>query len=189
MTGALVERTTLLVRKATQGEPGAAEELFPLVYEELRRLARSYFRGRKDQTLQPTAVVHEAYLRLVDQTAGGWKDRAHFVAVAATAMRQVLVDAYRRRQAAKRGGDWRKISLDKAAGAADSGEEVDFLELEEALARLSALDERQARVVELRFFGGLTMDEIVHVLGVSKTTVEGDWRMARAWLTSALRGG
>lgn len=189
MTDALVERTTLLVRKVTHGESGAAEELFPFVYDELRGMARSYFRGRKDQTLQPTAVVHEAYLRLVNQTASGWKDRAHFVAVAATAMRQVLVDAHRRRHAAKRGGDWRKISLDKAAGAADRGMEVDFLELEDALTRLSAVDERQARIVELRFFGGLTMDEIVHVLGVSKTTVEGDWRMARAWLTNALRDG
>ena len=189
MTGALIERTTSLVRKVTRGDTGAAEELFPLVYDELRRMAHGYFRGRGGETLQPTAVVHEAYLRLVDQTAGGWKDRAHFVAVAATAMRQVLVDAHRRRRAAKRGGDWRKVTLDQAARAGDRGEEVDFLELEEALARLAALDERQGRVVELRFFGGLKMDEIAHVLGVSKTTVEGDWRMARAWLTNALRGG
>jgi RNA polymerase sigma factor (TIGR02999 family) len=103
-------------------------------------------------------------------------------------MRQVLVDAHRRRRAAKRGGDWRKVTLDEAARAGGHGEEVDFLELEEAMERLAALDERQGRVVELRFFGGLTMDEIAHVLGVSKTTIEGDWRMARAWLTNALRG-
>ncbi len=180
------DATKLLVR-LNQGEASAADLLLPLVYEELRALAGSFFRGqRADHTLQPTALVHEAFIRLIDQTKAHFNDRAHFFAVAATAMRQILTDHARRSGAQKRGGQWQKVGLSDVAPPAGESE-VDVAALDEALATLARIDERQSRVVELRFFGGLTMEEIARVIGVSKATVELDWRAARAWLGTQLR--
>lgn len=193
--------TALLSRIEADGDTAAAE-LLPLVYEELRRLAASYMQGeRLDHTLQPTALVHEAYMRMIDPSATTadrpvWKNRAHFIGVAARAMRRVLVDHARGHNAAKRGGAgayagggrvWERVTLDEAiaAGEADA---TQLLALDEALKRLSEMDARAARVVELRFFGGLTIAEAARVLGVSDSTVEDDWAMARAWLARELSG-
>jgi RNA polymerase sigma factor (TIGR02999 family) len=167
----------------------SVDDLFLPVYEELRSIAAVHFRkGPASRTLQPTVLVHEAYLRLARETASRWKSRGHFLAVAAKAMRQVLIDHHRRRSAEKRGGRLERISLSIAEPAVGAPA-VDFLVLEEALERLEALDGRQARVVELRFFGDLSMQEIAEALDVSLGTVEKDWRVARAWLARELGKG
>jgi RNA polymerase sigma factor (TIGR02999 family) len=167
----------------------SVDDLFLPVYEELRAIAAAHFRrGAASRTLQPTVLVHEAYLRLARETASRWKSRGHFLAVAAKAMRQVLIDHHRRRSAEKRGGRLERISISSVEPAADAPE-VDFLALNEALERLEALDGRQAKVVELRFFGDLSMEEIAGVLAVSLRTVEQDWRVARAWLARELAKG
>lgn len=179
----------MFLRQIGAGDADAAQQLLPLVYEELRALAGGHFRRqRADHTLQPTALVHEAFVRLIDQTNAHYNDRSHFFAVAATAMRQILTDYARRKKAEKRGGQWEQISLDHAAGSDGlaSPQALDIVALDEALTELANLDPRMHRVVELRFFGGLTVDEVAKVLGVSKTTVESDWRGARAWLNSQL---
>jgi RNA polymerase sigma factor (TIGR02999 family) len=167
------------------------DEMLPLVYEELHRLASGYLaRERSDHTLQPTALVHEAYLRLVPQHGVDWGNRAQFLGVAAGMMRRILVNHARDRAAAKRGGAPRRVSLSNVdlpaapAGAPD----VDIIVLEDALVRLAALDERKAKVVELRFFGGLTMQEVAEVLAISLATVERDWTFSRAWLYDAIEG-
>jgi RNA polymerase sigma-70 factor, ECF subfamily len=176
----------MFLRQLGDGDAEAARQLLPLVYEELRALAGGHFRRqRADHTLQPTALVHEAFVRLIDHTNAHYNDRAHFFAVAATAMRQILTDHARRKKADKRGGEWDKISLDHAAGAASS-QALDIVALDDALNQLAELDPRKHRVVELRFFGGLSVDEVAQVLKVSKTTVESDWRGARAWLNAQL---
>lgn len=171
---------------AGRGDPGAFDRLVPIVYDELRRLAGAYLRReRVDHTLQPTALAHEAWLRLVDATRVAWRDRAQFLAIAARTMRQILVDHARAHQAQKRGGDAVRVTLsDTPAGVGRP--DLDVLAVEEALQALAELDERKARVVELRFFGGLTETEAAHALGVSQTTVENDWRFARAWLSGRL---
>lgn len=162
------------------------------VYQELRGLAAAYLRRQSaSHTLQPTALVHEAFLKLVDHTAVVFNGRAHFFAVSARAMRQILVDHARAKLADKRGGGWDRITLDQGVipdvrRAPGGSHEVDILALNELLEQLAGLDPRQAEVVELRFFGGLTVDEAASVLGVSKSTVEEDWRMARAWLSKRL---
>lgn len=154
----------------------------PLVYDELRGLARQYLqRERRDHTLQATGLVHEAYLRLVDQTATTWRDRAHFFAVAASVMRRVLVDYARAHRAAKRGGALEKIELDEAV-ALTPERHVDLVALDDALKDLGAFDPRQSQIVELRFFGGLTVEEVAEVLEISPRTVKREWRLARAWL-------
>ncbi len=185
----MTESPTRLLKLASEGDDDAAARLTPVVYDELRRLAR-YYLGRvgpaASHTLQPTAVVHEAYLKLVDQTASDFKGRTHFYAVAAVAMRHVLIDHSRERGRAKRGGDWRRVTL-SGVEFADAGREIDVLALEDALARLAELDPRAARVVELRFFGGLGEREVGEVIGVSERTVRNDWAMARAWLQNRLR--
>ncbi len=169
-----------------RGAEGAADRLLPLVYDELRRLADGLFRReRAGHTLQPTALVHEAYVRLVKQTRVEWTGCAHFMAVGAQAMRRILINHAESRRAAKRGGAWQRVTLTESDTPAPVSD-VDLLALNEALAKLEALDERQCRVVELRFFGGLTVDEAAEVLGVSSRTVELDWRMARSWLYKAL---
>jgi RNA polymerase sigma factor (TIGR02999 family) len=178
--------TTQLLLDVGNGDSEAAQRLLPMVYGELRGLAASYFRRQKsDHTLQPTALVHEVYLKLVDQTSARWKDRAHFFAIAAQAMRQILVNHALARAALKRGGGRARVVLtDDLAPASDN--EFDAIALDEALKKLADMDARKSRVVELRFFSGLTVDEVAEVLNVSKTTVESDWRMARAWLSRAL---
>jgi RNA polymerase sigma factor (TIGR02999 family) len=171
----------------TSGDPQALERLLPVVYRELRGLAGGIFRGqRSDQTLQPTALVHEAFLRLVEQERVSVVDRAHFRALAAQAMRQILTDHARRRRALKRGGDLRRSTLVEPPTPSD-GPALDLLVLDEVLALLERLDARQHRIVELRFFAGLEMEEIAVVLALSKSTVEREWRAARAWLGARLR--
>lgn len=178
--------TTRLLMEAGGGDEAAAAKLLPLVYDELRMVADRYFRRQHaDHTLQPTALVHEAFLRLIDQTNAKWNDRAHFFAVAATAMRQILVNHALAKGAVKRGGGRAKILLNPEVAAA-SDEGFDPIELDEALKKLAELDARKSKVVELRFFSGLSNEEVAAVLNVSLTTVESDWRMARAWLSKAM---
>ena len=169
-----------------------SEELFSLVYEELRRLAQRYMRDeRPGHTLQATALVHEAYLKLVDQTRANWRGRTHFFAVAARVMRCVLIDYARGRGREKRGAGWQRITLAEALEPARSGDLSldEVLSLSEALDKLARLDERQAQVVELRFFAGLTVPEVANALGISHRTVECDWTHARAWLRRELSSG
>lgn len=177
--------TQILVRWR-QGDPEALNSLMPLVYNELRRLASGYLkREYGERTLQTTALVHEAYLRLVDQSFADWKDRAHFFGIAAHLMRQILVDHARRRLADKRGGGALKISLDDRIGRSEA-RDADLLALNEALDRLSAMDEQQARIVELRYFSGLGVEETAEALQISSATVKREWRSARIWLFNEL---
>lgn len=158
-----------------------------MVYDELRALAESCLqRERHGHTLQATALVHEAYLRLIKQEEVEWRNRAHFFAIAAQAIRRILVDHARGRQRAKRGGDRERVTLDEDV-AITPDRDLDVVELDEALEKLAQLNQRQARIVELRFFGGLALREVAEVLGVSPRTVDGDWCMARAWLRRELR--
>ena len=175
---------TALLARARSGEAEAKAELVPQVYAELRALAGSYLRGRGGQTLQPTALVHEAFLRLVRADGSEWKDRAHFMAVAATAMRQILTDQARRRSASKRGGPRKERVTLSNLPAFESP--VDVVALDDLLGKLARLDERQAKLVELRFFAGLTEEEVATALGVSLRTVQKDWRKAKAWLLAEL---
>jgi RNA polymerase sigma factor (TIGR02999 family) len=186
--------TEIVAGLSGTGEAGEAtpEELLPLVYDELRLLAKRYLsRERPGHTLQATALVHEAYLRLVDQTRVDWQGRTHFFAVGARVMRNLLIDHARARGRVKRGGDLRRVTLAEGLTPSARGDfdPEQLLALEESLERLARLDERQARVVELRFFGGLTVPEVAHLLGVSRRTVEGDWTHARAWLKRELARG
>ncbi len=175
---------TVLLREVSAGGPDAPERLLELVYEDLRRLASAYMKNeRDDHTLQATALVHEAYMRLVDWENVTWQNRAHFFAVAAQVMRKVLIDHARRKGAGKRGGQ--KIALDDAVSFPDK-KEFDVLPLEDALQTLEKLDKRQAKIVELRFFGGLTIEETAHVLGVSEGTVRREWTFAKAWFQREL---
>ncbi len=180
------EEITDLLMAMQRGTPDAMNRLFPRVYDELRDIAHRQLRKlRPGQTLNTTALVHEVYLKLVDQTQAGWKDRAHFFAVSALAIRQILVNYAQRQGAQKRGGGWQRLSLDEARLAPDERADV-LLALDEALQQLAALDERLSRVVDYRFFGGLTEKEIAHVLGVTERTVRRDWRKAKALLAQAL---
>ncbi len=169
------------------GNRRAVAELLPVVYADLRRMADSFFRKeRRDHTLQPTALVHEAYLRLVDGKGEGYQNREHFFRVAAVVMRHILIKHARARGAQKRGGEQERVPLAEEM-AVELPSDVDLLALDEALTKLGELDARQAQVVELRFFAGLSVEESAEVLGVSKRTVEGDWQLARAWLWRALK--
>ncbi len=181
------EATALLL--ATRRRPGgdAAGRLAPLVYDNLRRLAADRLGPGADWTCQPTAIVHEAYLRMVDQSQVDWQSRTHFFAIGAEMVRRVIADEAKRRGAQKRGGGWGRITLDGAA-LEQPAEPIDPLALEEALTRFAGIDARAARVVELRFFGGLTEAEAATALGVSERTARGDWRTARAWLRRELAG-
>jgi RNA polymerase sigma factor (TIGR02999 family) len=177
---------TLLLRRLNEGDPAASDALFRLLYAELRGTAERAMRSeRRDHTLQPTALVHEAFLKLVDETNVAWEGRAHFLGVAARAMRQVLVDHARRRRTEKRGAASTRVPLDDALFGFESSA-IDLLALDEALASLSAHDEELARLVELRFFGGLTVEETGRILGLSVRQVEGAWITARAWLYRAI---
>lgn len=173
---------TLLLRAWGEGDAQALDRLAPLVYQELHRIARGYMaRERTGHTLQTTALVNEAYVRLVDARQVTWHDRAHFFAVCARAMRRILVDHARSRGYLKRGGGKVRVQFDEATGMAWSADS-DLLELDEALDRLSALDPRKGKVVEMRFFGGLSVAETAEALRISPETVMRDWKMARAWL-------
>ncbi|MGI8481347.1 MAG: sigma-70 family RNA polymerase sigma factor [Chthoniobacterales bacterium] len=179
---------TLILSEWSAGNAEAAERLMPLVYQELRRLARQHLqRERSDHTLQPTALVHEAYLRLVDQSRVSWQNRAQFFGVAAQLMRRILVDHARAHAAEKRGGNVEYVLLDEAAAPAEE-RPVNLLALDDALTQLASLDSRKSRIVELRFFGGLTVEETAEAMGLNSATVRRDWTFAKAWLHRALGG-
>ncbi|HYT69254.1 MAG TPA: sigma-70 family RNA polymerase sigma factor [Vicinamibacterales bacterium] len=170
-----------------EGRHEALESLVPLVYEDLRRIAAGYMRREPaGHALQPTALVHEAYVRLIDQRQVKWKNRAHFFGVAAWMMRRILVDQARLRRAEKRGGGWERVTLVGDELAVDGSDAIDVLALHEALERLAAFDPQQERIVELRYFGGLTIEEVAEVVGVSEATVVREWTIAKAWLRAEL---
>jgi RNA polymerase sigma factor (TIGR02999 family) len=180
---------TLLLRAWSDGQQGAPERLMPLVYKELHRLAKSYMaRERGNHTLQTTALVHEAYLRLIDAPTATFQDRAHFFGMSALLMRRILVDWARSRSAFKRGSALRPVQLEEALVVSPESE-VDLVALDDALKALEVLDPRKSRVVELRFFGGLSVEETAEVLNVSVETVMRDWRLAKIWLRRELAGG
>jgi RNA polymerase sigma factor (TIGR02999 family) len=173
---------TDLLRAWSEGDRVALEKLMPLVYQELHRLARKYMGGeRADHTLQTTALVHEAYLRLIGASKIPWQSRAHFYAVSAQAMRHILVDFARARHNLKRGGNEKRISLDESLVVAED-QHPDLVSLDDALTSLASVDERKSRVVELRFFGGLSVEETAEILKVSPDTVMRDWRLSKLWL-------
>jgi RNA polymerase sigma factor (TIGR02999 family) len=182
-----VSDVTRILTRVHQGDSKAAEELLPLVYDELRKLAAHRMAGEAaGQTLQPTALVHEAYLKLVDQRNAKWQNRAQFFGISAQLMRRILVDHARQHQAEKRGGvDQQRLSITSAEGLMKQSE-VDLLALNEALDELAKMDPQQGRIVELKFFGGLSIEETAEVLGIGHATVERDWKMARAWLRKQL---
>jgi RNA polymerase sigma factor (TIGR02999 family) len=171
------------------GSRDALDGLMPLVYDDLRRIAAGYMRHeRQGQALQPTALVHEAYVRLIDQRQVKWRNRAHFFGIAASMMRRILVDQARLRRAAKRGGEWERVTLagnDVAAGGPD---EIDVLALHQAMERLATFDPQQERIVELRYFGGLTIAEAAEYIGISEATISREWTIAKAWLGAELSG-
>jgi RNA polymerase sigma-70 factor (ECF subfamily) len=180
------ETSRILSQAGTKDPTLVAKELMPLVYQELRTLAAKYLRReRQGHTLNPTALVHEAYMRMIDQSRVDWQGRTHFYAVCADAMQKILIDHARGKGRIKRGQNWRRVAFENAVSELAMSE-TDMVEFRDALRKLAELDERQARVVELRLFAGLTMDEISSVLRVSKRTIEGDWTHARAWLRTEL---
>ena len=177
---------TQLLLDWRSGKREASQELMPLVYDELRRVAQNYLsHKRPGHTLQATALVHEAYLKLIEQTKVDWNDRAHFFGMAAQMMRHILVDYARRRAAAKRGGPAHRLTLAEAVSF-PAQNDFDLVALDDALVSLSKQDEQQSRIVELRFFGGLTIEETAAALGISAATVNREWRLAKAWLLREL---
>jgi RNA polymerase sigma-70 factor (ECF subfamily) len=180
------ENLTLLLDEARSGKREATDRLLEVVYHELRRLAGAYYRRRpRGVTLQPTAVVHEAYIRLLDQRVATWKNRAHFFGIAAQVLRRVLLDYDRKRRAKKEGGEMVRVTLDDAIKG-EEGVTVDHIMLDEALKRLAQEDPRLSLVVEMRFYGGMTIEEVAEVLGVATSTIDLDWKFARAWLRKQL---
>ncbi|MCB9854696.1 MAG: sigma-70 family RNA polymerase sigma factor [Phycisphaerales bacterium] len=180
--------TTAILARVAAGDPSAAKALLPLVYEQLRAVAGSYFQAQPaHHTLQPTALVHEAYLKLVG-SGTDWKDRAHFCAVAATAMRQILTNHANAKRAAKRSAHRVDVTVE-VLPTPTGASMIDLLDLDDALKELSSLNERHSRMVELRFFGGLQVDAMAHVLGISEGMVRREWRAARAWLSGRLSRG
>ncbi|MCZ6836339.1 MAG: sigma-70 family RNA polymerase sigma factor [Planctomycetota bacterium] len=183
----VVEKATLVLTELSHGNGSAADRLFPLVYDELRVLAKAYLlRERINHTLQPTALVHEAYLRLINETRIDWQGKSHFMAIAARCIRQILINHARDRRAAKRGGDVQRYTLHEEDAPDEDRSVIDLIDLDEALSELTQRDERQANVVELRYFGGLSVQQTALVLDVSPGTVKGDWRFARVWLKERL---
>jgi len=177
---------TRLLKDWGNGDSAALDQLMPIVYDELRRVAARYLRReRQDHTLQATALVNEAYLRLIDQNQVQWQNRAHFMGVAAQMMRRILVDHARTHNRVKRGGGAQKVSLDEAVALAEDRTE-DLVELDDALKALAEFDERKSRVVEMRYFGGLSVEETAEVLKVSEITVARDWKLAKAWLYTTI---
>jgi RNA polymerase sigma-70 factor, ECF subfamily len=182
-----LEDITRCLRELEGGDRSAVGRAFPYVYEELRALASAIFhRHPGNQTLQPTVLVHEAYMRLAKAGGEGWVDRQHFYNVAAMAMRQLLTDHARGKHAAKRGGRCQRVELDQRSRLGGPDEGLDLVALDDALSRLAELDPRQARIVELRFLAGLTVEETAQALGISESTVYVDWQMARNWLSREL---
>ena len=180
---------TRVLRELSEGHDTAPAKLMPLVYGELRKLAQAYLQEeRADHTLQATALVHEAYIRLVDWKNVTWQNRAHFFALAAQVMRRILVDHAREKQAQKRGGQWTKLSLEEAVSFPQQ-REVDLVALDDALKELELLDMTQSKIVELRFFGGLTIDETAEALRISPATVKREWTLAKAWLHKTIVAG
>ncbi len=181
------ERITQLLADLSDNHGSAAEQLLPVVYEELRVIARNLMRRESSaNTFQPTALVNEACVRLLGATQISWQDRAHFFAIAAQAMRQILASHARAKGTAKRSPPGRRVTLSEAPGKES---DVDLLALDEALTRLAELNPRHSRLIELRFFGGMSMEEAAHVLGVSVITANRDWRVAKAWLSAQIKGG
>lgn len=180
---------TQILESLSRGDSKAAEELLPIVYDELRAIAQRVFQSQhgNDKTIQPTILVHDVFMKLTGNTDTQWAGRVHFFAVAAKAIRELLVDDIRRQQAQKRGGGWNRVNL-SAINDPKNNSIIDLIDLEDALARLKEISPRQERIVELRFFGGLTVEEVADVLNVSDRTVMYDWRMARAWLRKTLEG-
>jgi RNA polymerase sigma-70 factor, ECF subfamily len=176
------QEVTLLLNLINDGDSKAPAELLSLVYDELRKLASGYLKNeRQDHTLQATALVHEAYIRLVDWENVSWQNRSHFFAVSAQVMRNILVDHARKKKAGIHGGNLQKLALDEAISFS-THTEIDLVDLDDALKDLAELDERQSKIVELRFFAGLSIEETAHALGVSTMTVSRDWNFAKAWL-------
>jgi RNA polymerase sigma factor (TIGR02999 family) len=182
------DEVTWILQRAGEGDAAALNELMPLVYDELRLLAERHMaRERPGHTLQPTALANEVFLKLVDQSRVQWQGRAHFFAIASRSIRRILADHARGRERVKRGGEQQRVALDEEKTPRPAGE-IDILEIDDALSALAALHPRQAQIVELRFFGGLSMEEIAEVTGVSLRTVAEDWKMAKAWLRRELSG-
>lgn len=174
---------TELLIKLTDGNESVLDELLPLIYGELRILANKYLRReRSDHTLQPTALVHEAYLKLIDQKQVRWQNRAHFFGVAAQIMRRLLVDHARKHTADKRGGEFDKMQLEESIVVVQGEKSIELLALDEALENLAKLDPQKSKIVELRYFGGLSVEETAEVMNVSPITIKRQWRMAKAWL-------
>jgi RNA polymerase sigma-70 factor, ECF subfamily len=181
---------TEMLKACSGGNREALDKLVPFVYDELHRQAHRYLnRERQDHTLQTTGLVHEAYLRLIDQQFVDWQSRAHFYGMAATMMRRILVNYAIERNRLKRGGAEDNLPLDEALGVAGESADVNLLELDEALNELAELDRRQAQIIELRYFSGLTIEETAEILHLSSATVKREWTMAKAWLRSELGGG
>jgi RNA polymerase sigma factor (TIGR02999 family) len=179
---------TQALRELSAGHENAPAQLMPLVYDELRKLAAAYLDAeRADHTLQATALVHEAYIRLVDWRNVSWQNRAHFFALAAQAMRHILVDHARAKHAQKRGGEWTKLAIDEAVSYPQQ-QTIDLVALDDALERLTSLDPTQGKIVELRFFGGLTIEEAAEALRLSPAAVKREWTLAKAWLHKTLTG-
>ena len=182
------QKITQLLNQWSNGDAEVLDDLMPLVYKELRRQASRYLRReRANHTLQPTALINEAYLKLINQRDVKWQNRAHFFAIAAQAMRRILVDYAKTRNREKRGGAAENLPLDEAYAIVSKEKSVDLVALDEALNKLAQFDERQAKVVELRYFSGLSIDETAEVLGVSNVTIRRDWNMAKAWLHQEIK--
>jgi len=183
-----LQEVTIYLREYQNGNREALDKLFPVVYDELRRLAASRLRGeRSDHTLQPTALVHEAYMRLVEQHSADWQNRAHFFGLAAEMMRRILVNHAVKNNAEKRFGNQTKLALDEMIDFTH-GQDINLILLDEALNKLAEFDPKQAKIVELKFFAGLTSEEIAEVMQISDSTVKREWRIAKAWLHDQLKG-
>lgn len=183
------DSVTELLLEFSKGNQAVVNDIFPLIYSELKRIANNYLRQERiSHTLQPTALVHEAYLKLIDHTRMNWQNRAHFLGMAATLMRQILIDHARKHRAGKRGGEQENLSLEESIVIVSDEKSVDLIALDEALKDLAKFDEQKARIVELRYFGGLSVEETAEVLGVSEITIKRHWRMAKAWLAEAIQG-
>lgn len=182
------EITQMLI-ELTHGKGDVVDKIYPHIYDELRRLAGSYLRReRSDHTLQPTALVHEAYIKLIDQTRVQWQNRAHFFGIAAQVMRRILMDHARKHKADKRGGEFEKLPIEEDILIVSHEKSSELLALDDALEALAEIDEQKAKIVELRYFGGLSIEETAEVMGVSVPTINRQWRMAKAWLYGQIAG-